>query len=284
MLTVLEVINLSSEYLKRKGIDESRLNAELLLADILHCKRLELYLSFDRPLAQRELDEYRDYIKRRGNFEPLQYITGKVEFYGLQFFVSKDVLIPRPETEILIEAILKDSSLNNFIRILDIGTGSGNIAIALTKNIVLSSCVALDVSEQSLQVAKKNAHYNEVSDKIKFIKADIFDNNLNLNEKYDLIVSNPPYVSHEEFLTLQKEIINFEPHNAVTDYEDGLKFYKRISCLSKTLLKPRGKLFFEVGKEQSESIKNILLQESYSEIKSWKDYLGIDRVIKGELI
>ncbi len=157
MITVLESIKLSTEYLKGKGIESARTNAELLLADIINCKRLDLYLLFDRPLTEIELQQYRNFIKRRGSYEPLQYIIGKIEFFGLELKVNPSVLIPRQETELLVENLITQISKENEQLILDIGCGSGNISIAIAANFSNVNVIATDINENSLLVAKENA-------------------------------------------------------------------------------------------------------------------------------
>lgn len=282
MLTVLESLKLSTTFLENKGIESARMNAELLLSHILKCKRLDLYLRFDQPLAQNETNLYREYITRRSNFEPFQYIVGEVEFYGLKFFVDKNVLIPRQETEILIETILENTSKTDELKILDIGSGSGNIPISLAVNLLESKIISIDISGDAIKVAEKNRELHDLKSRVGFIKTDILTNNL---EKYlntfDIIVSNPPYVNKDEFSTLQKEIINFEPEIAVTDNDDGYKFYKVISEKSKGLLKENGMLFFEIGHGQSEKIKSIMSENGFENITIRKDYSGIDRVVFG---
>ncbi|MFA3782054.1 peptide chain release factor N(5)-glutamine methyltransferase [Melioribacteraceae bacterium 4301-Me] len=284
MLTVLESIKLSAEYLKNKGIQSPRINAELLLAEILNCKRLDLYLSFDKPLTENEISKYREWIRRRGKFEPLQYIIGKTEFYGLTFLINKNVLIPRQETEILVETILNDYESNGIQKILDIGTGSGNIAIALAKFLPNSHITAVDISTDAITVAKKNAQLNSVDKLIQFIILDITKEGSisQLQSSYDIIVSNPPYIPLNEYKTLQKEITDYEPIYAVTDKENGFRFYKIISNLSQKLLNKYGKLYFEVGKEQAKFVKKIMIENNFKNIKTKKDYLGIERVLTGE--
>jgi len=284
MLTVLNSILLSADYLKNKGIDSARINAELLLANILDCKRMDLYLRFDQPLTKIETEEYRKALKRRATKEPLQYIIGEVEFYGLLFNVNPKVLIPRQETEILIEHILENLINNNDTKILDIGSGSGNIIISLIKNIKNSEGIAIDISDDAIAVAEKNAELNGVTQRISFIKKDILRDDIENLGKFDIVVSNPPYVSKEEFNTLQKEILDHEPKYAVTDFGDGFTFYKIISEKSKSLLKPNGKLFFEVGYNQAGEVKEIMEKNNFKEIKIIKDYSDIDRVVYGEII
>jgi release factor glutamine methyltransferase len=283
MITVLESINLATEYLNGKGIESARTNAELLLAEIISCKRLDLYLLFDRPLSEIELQRYREFIKRRGSFEPLQYIIGKIEFFGLELKVNPFVLIPRPETELLVENLINQISKEKEQLILDIGCGSGNISIALAMNSNKVNLLATDIDENSLRVAEENAANHGITDKIKFICHNILKDDLNNFPMFDFIVSNPPYVSKEDYSTLQKEIREFEPRNAVTDYDDGYKFYRVISEKASTKLKLNGKLFFEIAQGQSANIINIMEQNHYNNISVIKDYQNIDRIVYGEL-
>ena len=281
MITVLESINLSAEYLKNKGIESPRINAELLLAHILNCKKLNLYLSFEKPLTEGELTKYRELLKRRSKFEPLQYIIGKVEFYGIDFKVNSSVLIPRQETEILIETIIEQYKKYDNLKILDIGTGSGNIAISLAKNLDNSFVTAIDISEDALKTASENALLNSINDKTEFIKVDFLKEEFN-GKDYDVVVSNPPYISMEEFETLSPELKEYEPQIALTDYYSGLMFYEIISQKSNYLLKPGGKLFFEIGKGQLSNVAEIMRNNNYQNITVNKDYLNIERVISGE--
>src|SRR3990172_5744290 len=282
MLTVLEALNGASDYLQNKGIKSSRLNAELLLSHILNCKRLELYLSFDRPLQKSEIDSYRELLKRRSTFEPLQYIIGKVEFYGLEFEVNQSVLIPRPETELLVETVIESVAKDENINILDIGSGSGNISIALAKNIPSCTVVGIDISEEAIETSTRNAKLNGVESQLMFVKKNIL-NGIEINENsFDVVVSNPPYVSVADFVNLDPELRLYEPQIALTDESDGLSFYRNISVLSRSLLKNNGKLFFEIGAGQSDAVKKILIDSDYKNIVIIKDYSDIERVIIGE--
>ncbi len=283
MLNVLSAIELSKDYLEKKGIEEARINADLLLADILNCKRMDLYLKFDQPLAKDEIDKYRDYIARRGKGEPLQYIVGEVEFYGLMFKVNPNVLIPRPETELLVENIITNTNGQQNLRILDVGSGSGNIIIALVKNIDNTEGVSIDINEKAIEVAKENSLAQNLETRITFLTKDILKTDLDVLGKFDVIVSNPPYVSDEEYKTLQKEITNHEPKNALTDFANGFTFYDKISVEAKDLLNPKGKLYFEVGIGQSEKVKEIMLKNNFANIEIVKDYASIDRIVYGEL-
>ncbi|NLT49350.1 MAG: peptide chain release factor N(5)-glutamine methyltransferase [Ignavibacteria bacterium] len=283
MISVLESVNLSSKYLTEKGIDSARMNAELLLAEILGCKRLELYLKFDKPLSEEEIVKYRNYLSRRAQGEPLQYILGKVEFFGINFVVNGNVLIPRQETEILVETITEKYKASSNLNVLDIGTGSGIISICLAKHLQNSKVYATDISETALKTAKLNADENFVSN-ITFLKNDILNQDFDIITKFDIIVSNPPYVSSGEYLMLQKEIVNYEPKEAVTDNSDGYTFYKRISSIAGKMLNPGGELFFETGQGQAENVKNIMIQNNFANTYLIKDYLGIERVAAGQKI
>lgn len=283
MHTVLELLNLTTNFFEQKGIDSARLNAELLLAETLKCKRLDIYLAFDKPVKDEEVNHFREFVKRRGNREPLQYILGYVEFYGLTFLVNKDVLIPRQETEILIETIVNQTDNEARLNIMDVGTGSGIIAVCLAKHLPNAKIVAVDKSPEALLIAAQNAEKNNVAERITFIKNDVLNSLLNIDEKFDLIVSNPPYVSQKEFSSLQKEIVAHEPDFAVTDFSDGLTFYRKIIESSKAHLNENGKIFFEVGAGQAEQVKSIFEENIFSSIQIWKDYGGIERVVKGEL-
>jgi len=282
MLKVLDAIILSADYLEKKGIESARMNAELLLAHILECQRLDLYLRFNQPLNKIETATYRDYISRRGNYEPYQYIVGDVEFYGLKFFVDENVLIPRQETEILIETIIGKYPKEEELKIFDIGTGSGNIPISLAMNLPESKVISIDISQDAINVAEQNRELHNLESRVGFINSNILTDKLEkYNNTFDVIVSNPPYVEKEEFKTLQKEIREYEPEIAVTDFDDGLKFYREISLKSQTLLKENGMLFFEVGKDQAEDVKKIMSQNRFKNIEIQKDLSEIDRVVSG---
>jgi release factor glutamine methyltransferase len=281
MLTVLEAINLSTEYLEKRGIESPRLNSELLLADVLHCKRLELYLKFDKPLDIMEVNTLRDYIKRRGKYEPLQYILGKTEFYNLTFKVDRRVLIPRQETEILIDEIINSIPKSDSYSILDIGTGSGNIIISLAANIPNCKFTAVDICNDAIAVAIENAKLNSVENKIEFIQKDILNISATEFGKFDIVVANPPYISLEDYKKLQKEIVEYEPIKSLTDFADGFEFYRKICSISKTLLKSNGKLFFEIGVNQKNVIQQIMEENGLLDIYSIKDYLNIERVLAG---
>ena len=281
MLTILEVIAKSIEYLDKKGIESPRANAEILLANILNCKRLELYLMYEKPLRDSELNNYREFLKRRSNYEPVQYITGSVEFYALELKVTPAVLIPRPETEILVEVIIDSVKKEDELFILDFGSGCGNISIALAENLPNVHVTGIDISKDAIMIANENLEKYKLNDRVNFVKGDILKFNVNNFSNYDIIVSNPPYVSQNDYLNVQKEIKNFEPKVAVTDFSDGYKYFVKIITLASGILKSGGKLFFEMGEGQSKKINELLIKNDYKEINVFKDYQKIDRVISG---
>jgi release factor glutamine methyltransferase len=283
MLTILKSIELSTDYLVNKGVDSARINAELLLAHILKCKRMDLYLKFDQPLSEQEIVEYRELIKRRGLREPLQYITGTTEFYGSEFKVSPAVLIPRQETELLVEEVIKYSKDKNELKILDIGTGSGNIAITLVQNIQNATLHSIDISPKAIEIAKSNAESLGVNGRLLLSNISIEKFTVTNDQKYDIIVSNPPYVSIEEFANLEPELVNFEPKEALTDDNDGLKFYNIIISKANQLLNNGGRLFFELGAGQSSAVKKIMEKEGLRNINIINDYQNIARIISGDL-
>ena len=281
MLTVLEVIKRSTDYLNRKGIESARTNAELLLAHILKCKRLDLYLMYDKPLSEFELNTYREFLKRRSVFEPLQYITGKVEFYGLELNISPSVLIPRPETELLVELVISSVTTEDEINILDIGSGCGNIGIAVAAKMPNVNVTGIDISKDAIAVAEENTNKYNLQNRVNFRCIDILNTTMEDLSNFDIVVSNPPYVSKSDYMKLQKEIRKFEPEIAVTDISDGLTFYKSITPLANKILHKTGILYYELGQGQSLQVKNILDDNGFDKISITQDYENIDRVISG---
>jgi release factor glutamine methyltransferase len=233
-------------------------------------------------LSDDEIKIYREFLRRRSKSEPLQYILGRVEFYGLEFKVNPSVLIPRQETEILIETVLNSVNKSDKLKILDIGTGSGNISVSLASHLPCSEITTIDNSESALATAKLNAEHHHVAERIKFILYDIHSDE-SLDDQFDIVVSNPPYISEEEFPNLKDELKIYEPKYALTDSSDGLSYFKVISGKAEKILCAGGKIFFETGQGQSENVIEILSQSNFSEISVVKDYLNINRVVHGVL-
>jgi len=257
--------------------------AELLFTEILNCDRATLYKKSAQPLTKFESQKLSSVLKRRIAGEPLPYILGKTEFMGFEFRVMPDVLIPRPETEILVETACKYSHIayriSHIVDILELGTGSGCIAVSLAKLLPNANITATDISEKALKIACYNAQLNNVSDKIKFIQSNLFTNYQLPFTNYDIIISNPPYVASGEIENLQPEI-RYEPRIALDGGCGGLDFYRRIIAEAPHYLKENGFLIMEMGYSQAEEIKNILkISGNFEIIEVVKDYSQIERVI-----
>src|SRR3972149_5397910 len=302
-LTIKETLSWTTDYLVQYDVPDAKAEAEYLLAHALGCKRVELHVNHASGLSYHALQEFIDFVERRIKREPPQYIIGEQEFYGLTFKVNKDVLIPRPETEILVEEAVKTvrsqesevRSQNTKIHyselltpdsklILDLCTGSGCIAVSLAKEIPDSQIYVVDISESALDVARENAERHSVVDKITFIQGNLFAPLRGLSLKVDLIVSNPPYVSRDMMKDLQPEIRDYEPEIAVYAGDDGLDFYRRIISESPAYLTQGGHLILEIGYGQAEEIKKLIEQSNaFADISITKDFAGIDRVIKAQI-
>lgn len=251
-----------------------------MVCNVIKCDRVGIYTQFDKPLSKNEVDTLREMARHRAKFEPLQYIIGSVNFYGLNIEVNKNVLIPRPETEILVDfACKKISELPEKIKILDIGTGSGCIALSLGRNFPLAEIHAIDCSEQAIDLAQRNAKNNSIEN-IKFYQCDILNEIPEAND-FDVIVSNPPYVSDEEFESLQREIKLYEPKNSVSDFLDGYEFYRRFAEIFPKILKSGGIFFLEIGMGQNEIILNLFVQIAV-ELCSIIDFGEIPRIVTGK--
>ena len=274
---IVDLIQWSESYFREKSHQNPRLEIEWMLCSLLNCERLDLYMRFDEPLSGSQLSTLRGWVKRRSKNEPLQYITESCEFYGIEFFVDKRVLIPRPETERLIDEAIKSIKHVRSPNIFDIGTGSGCIAITLAKEIENSNVIGIDKSMMSLQVAKKNSAELNV-DNVTFFEMDIL--NQYPKEKFDLVISNPPYVPKEEIPGLMKDVKDFEPEIALTDFDDGLTFYKRISKIIPHILKDDSSCILELGLgNHPEKVLSIFKESGYSNMEIFDDYNGDKRVL-----
>lgn len=271
-MKIVEIFNESNEILTFNKIENPALNTGIILEEVTGIKRLSLPLSYQKELSNEQITRIREMIAKRSTHEPLQYILGYTEFYGYRIELSPAVLIPRPETEYLIEAIHKD--LSKAKRIIDIGTGSGAIAITLKKLYPQAEVVALDISQQALKLAQSNARLNGVE--IKFIEANIYSEGLG---KFDLIVSNPPYVTEDEYLELPVEVRKYEPQLALVGAESGLYFYRKIIELSRKILTENASIYFEIGETQALAIKDIALSYNYTNIEVIRDLAGKERVV-----
>jgi release factor glutamine methyltransferase len=284
--TIRSLMKFAIDHLQRRGFDEARLNVELLLSHALQCQRIELYTNFDKPLAPEELKAFRSLYERRLNREPVQYIVGMASFMGMQFNVDSRVLIPRPETETLVEQAMllcKRAEPGQPLAIIEVGTGSGNIAIALAKFIKQAKLWTIDVSAEALALARENAERHGVLDRIVFERMDAFEPvDQLLLRRFDMLVSNPPYVSAGEWEELQQEVRRFEPRVAVSDWKDGYEFYRRLVELAPYLLRDQGTMFVEVGYGQAETVARMMKDAHFAQVEVIPDLQDIPRVVFGK--
>lgn len=265
----------------KKVTDNSRREVELLILENTDLTKMDLILDLDKEISKDKYNEILEKINLREKGIPLQYIIGNQEFMGLPFKVNKNVLIPRQDTEILIEKVIELSSKKDDLKILEIGVGSGAISVSLAKFLKGSSILAVDISSYALEVAKKNAEINKVINQIEFLKSNLFEN-IEIGEKFDIVVSNPPYIPTKDIDDLQVEVKRHEPMLALDGGEDGLDFYKEITNNVNDYLKKDGLLVYEIGFDQGKDLKKIMSDKFY-EIKIWKDLQGLDRVVSGYL-
>jgi release factor glutamine methyltransferase len=280
---ISDLLAKSTAFLKKKGSSSPRLDAELLVGEVLGLSRIELYTNYDLPLNADEVDRYRELIRRRAEGEPVAYILGRAYFRNLLLKIDRSVLVPRPETEHVVEEalafLMEGDGLKGAPRVLEIGTGSGAIAISLAAGFPDAEITAIDASASALLVAEENACRAGISNKIKFMKSDLFDA-LDPTDTFDLIVSNPPYISDEEWLELPRDIREFEPHEALYGGPDGLEFYRRLAVEAPQFLRPQGCLILEIGYRQGQAVKELLERtEIFDKVEIKQDYAGHDRVV-----
>jgi release factor glutamine methyltransferase len=278
--TVREILGKSEGYLREKGVDAPRLSAQLLLAKVLGLDRLGLVLAMDRPLSVEELDGYRPLIARRGKGEPVAYLLGEREFFGLDFMVTPDTLIPRPETELIVERALELFPQGALSRFADLGTGSGCLAVTLAVKFPQAQGLALDKSSGALAVARENAAKHGVADRLDFVEADF----AALPETaggYALVVSNPPYVTAAEYRECSKEVRDFEPQGALVPGETGLEAVPVVARAAMARLAPGGVLLVEIGWKQGSEAAALLAEAGFADVAVRRDLAGHDRMVEG---
>lgn len=282
--TIKQLLDWITQYFDDNNIDSARLSAELLLAEILQMQRIELYTNFDKLVQQAQRDKLRDLVKRCGAGEPLQYLIGRCEFYSMAVKVTPDCLIPRPETELLVERAIEflragDGAVKH---VCDLCSGSGCIAVAIGKNFENAHIIATDISDTALAVAAENVARYELENKVELLCGDLFDPIIDQLDgaEFDLIVTNPPYVSTDEFEALEEKIKNHEPSIALHAGADGLDVYRRIIADVGKHLKAGGALMMEIGCNQGQAIRDLLAQaEIFGEITIEKDLSDNDRIV-----
>ena len=274
-MTYAEIYRSGREALEAAGIGEAELDARLLLETVCHTTRNDLLVHGDREVTEEQEKQYRGWIARRASHVPLQHITGVQEFMGLEFLVDENVLIPRQDTEILVEEVLRE--LTDGSRILDLCTGSGCILLSLLH--YSNDCVGVgsDISEEALCVARKNAE--RLGIRADFLCGDLFER---VGGRYDFIVSNPPYIASGEIRKLMEEVRLHEPLSALDGHEDGLFFYRRIIGECPDYLVRGGSLYLEIGWDQGGAVKALMEEAGFHEVRVTKDYAGLDRVVRGD--
>jgi release factor glutamine methyltransferase len=277
MLTVLEIIKRTTEFFVGKGIESPRLNAELLIGHALNRKRMQLYLEFERPLTEVELESIRPLVRRRAQHEPLQYVLGSTEFHGLKLKVDRRALIPRPETELLVEFVVAAAPAG-VERILDLGTGTGAIALALAKAFPTATVVAVDVSKEALALAGENTVASDLSGRVTLLESDWFAQ-VPRNQPFDLIVANPPYLTAEETAQTSLEVRGFEPAGALTAADNGMADLRRIIAEAPAFLRDGGLLALETGIGQHARLLEWVTADGYIGSESRQDLTGRDRFI-----
>ena len=275
-MTYHEALKLGEKVLETASIVEAKLDAWLLLEMVCKIDRSFYYLHMEDDLLEEQVSEYEIALKKRAEHVPLQYIVGETEFMGLKFKVNSSVLIPRQDTETLVEEALK--VITPRMRGLDLCTGSGCIIVSILHNVADVEGYAIDISKQALNVAKENAKLNGVA--VNFERSDLFDN---VTGTFDVIVSNPPYIPSLEVVKLMPEVGSFEPLEALDGKEDGLYFYREIIASCKEYLKPEGRILFEIGYDQGEAVQTMLLDAGFKEVCVIKDLAHNDRVVTGML-
>lgn len=280
--SIREILQKTEAYFIEKGVDSPRLSAQLVLAKGLELDRMALILNLDRPLAPAELDALRPLVARRGRGEPTAYILGEREFYSLAFAVCPDVLVPRPETELLLETALGLLADVESPRAADLGCGSGCLAVGLAVHLPKARVTALDRCPRALEVARSNACRHNVAERMDFVAAD-FSGLPEAPGGYHLVVSNPPYVSAEEYAALSPEVARFEPAQALTPGPTGLEAYPAVLAAARERLAPGGTLAVEIGWRQGPAVKALFADPAHGfhDVRVLKDLAGLDRVVMG---
>ena len=275
--TILKILEWTKQYFKGKGVENPRLDAEVLLCAVLNCERIKLYTNFDQPLEDEELTKYRDFVARRGKLEPLAYILGHKEFMDSDFKVTADTLVPRPETELLVEELIKMNEVKGPREILDIGCGSGAILLSLLKELPEARGLGLDINPGAVAVTMENAQNMQLAERCAVLVSDLY-KNLPKDDKFNMIVSNPPYIPTEDIKGLAQDVQK-EPHEALDGGQDGLDYYRRILEHINDYLLPTGMAAFEIGINQGEPVAELCRTAGFTITTIGKDYGNIDRMV-----
>jgi release factor glutamine methyltransferase len=283
--TVRKLLEWTPSFFTKKGVDQPRLSAELLLSHVLGIARIQLYTGYDRVVGEKHLAQFRDLVRRAGEQEPIAYLTGKACFFSLEFTVNRDVLIPRPDTETLVENVLQTARHQPGLeapRVLDLCTGSGCIAATIAKNLKASMVVAIDISEKAAAIARQNIEQLGLTDRVSIEVGDLFDPIKTMVDArpFDLIVANPPYIASDQLPRLDKSVRDYEPMLALDGGPDGLTIHRRILTKATDHLPPGGRLFLEIAFDQGTTAKEMAASfDAYTDIRILKDFGGRDRVL-----
>jgi release factor glutamine methyltransferase len=279
--TIQKLLNWITDYLTQRNVDAPRLSAELLLSHVLGLKRIELYTQYNQPVAQEQLDQLRELVKRAGQHEPVAHLVGRTEFYSMEFDVTPDCLIPRPETELLVQRAIE------FLRkrtgpqlVCDLCTGCGVIAVAIARNVPDAKVIATDISESALGVAAQNVEKHKLQERVELRRGDLFEPLVAQLDLFDVIACNPPYVSAAEYEALEKNVKDYEPRLALHAGADGLDFYRRIAGKVDGYLKPDGVLLLEIGYQQGDAVRALFEHTGvFAEVRVEKDLTRNDRIV-----
>lgn len=277
--TIRDLLTWTEGYFRKKGIESARLDAEVLLAHALNCKRIDLYLDYDKPIEEAERAVFRELVRRRAAYEPVAYLVGHKEFFSLEFEVSRDVLIPRPDSEFVVMTYLEHFRGLETARVADVGTGSGNLAVTIAHEHTGSWVVAIDKSMAALRLARRNARRHEVLQRVRFLRCDLL-TGLVEQPVFDAIVSNPPYIPSHEIPQLEPGVRDFEPHEALDGGPTGLDVVTRLVKQATPRLKPGGMLILEIGAPQETAVREIIQETGQFELlPTVHDYAGHPRVV-----
>lgn len=278
--TIIKILDWTKQYFTDRGVENPRLDAEVLLCAVLQCERIKLYMDFERPLTAAELAQYKNYVARRGQHEPLAYILGEKEFMRNSFKVTPATLVPRPETELLVESLIKAAQglkADGDVKVLDIGTGSGAIIVSLLDYLPHAKGVGVDISVDALIVAEENSRRIGVRERAGFVQSDLF-SRVPADKKFDIIVSNPPYIPAADIAGLAKDVQK-EPIGALDGGTDGLDFYRRIISEAMDHMADEGILAFEVGINQAQVVAELCRKAGFKATAIREDYAGIERMV-----
>ncbi len=284
--TVKRLLEWTTDFLKKQGRESARLDAEILLAAALGCQRIELYTNFETEPPEEKKTLFRDYVKRRAAGEPVAYLVGQKEFYSLAFKVDRSVLIPRPETELLVVEALdwikkqagRPESKNGSLRICDMGTGSGAIAVAVAKHAANGRITAVDQSRTALALAAENTKKHQLESRIAFLESDLFGQ---VDEEFDLILSNPPYISRPEYEQLSPEVRDYEPRAALLAGEKGTETIERLLPQAAKRLRPGGAIMIEVSPMIADAVAGLFDGKTWTDVRIVKDLAGLKRIVGG---